>query len=128
MTQLDILIGQTQRNITYVYAVIFVLSIGLLIFLPNPSEVAKTILIASSATLGTILIMQNQFWYGRPRGGGIPDPVTTTITTETPPPPAPQTTTITTTPVIGDTYESSPPVRTTPPTDAGSQRMPDARA
>jgi hypothetical protein len=122
MTQLDILIGQTQRNITYVYAVIFVLSIGLLIFLPNPSEVAKTILIASSATLGTILIMQNQFWYGRPRGAGIPDPVTTTITTQTPPPPAPQTTTVTTTPIIGENHETSPALRPTAAVDPGGMR------
>lgn len=84
MSQLDLLIAQTQRNNTYVYAFIFVLSIGLLVFLKDPSEVAKTILIASSATLGTILIMQNQFWYGRPRGAGVPDPSTTTTTTETP--------------------------------------------
>jgi hypothetical protein len=98
MTTLDLLIARTQRNNTYLYAFIFVLSISLLIFLPDPSEVAKTILIASSATLGTILIMQNQFWYGRPRGAGIPDPMTTTITTQNPPPPAPQVTTVTTTP------------------------------
>jgi hypothetical protein len=112
MTQLDLLIARTQRNNTYLYALIFVLSISLLIFLPDPSEVAKTILIASSATLGTILIMQNQFWYGRPRGAGIPDPVTTTITTETPSPPAPQTTTVTLTPT-GDTHETTTP--TDPP-------------
>lgn len=115
MTQLDILIGQTQRNITYVYAGIFVLSIGLLIFLPNPSEVAKTILIGSSATLGTILIMQNQFWYGRPRGAGVPDPVTTTITTQTPPPPAPQTTTVTTSPVTGEPNATNPPTLSAAP-------------
>jgi hypothetical protein len=126
MTQLDLLIGQTQRNITYVYAVIFVLSIGLLIFLPSPSEVAKTILIASSATLGTILIMQNQFWYGRPRGAGIPDPVTTTITTQTPQPPAPQTTTVTTTP-IGDTHATLPTLHPAPHADdPGELRNPRA--
>jgi hypothetical protein len=84
VSQLDLLIAQTQRNNTYLYAGIFVASIGLLIFLKDPSEVAKTILIASSATLGTVLIMQNQFWYGRPRGAGVPDPATTTTTTETP--------------------------------------------
>jgi hypothetical protein len=120
MTQLDLLIARTQRNNTYLYALIFVLSISLLIFLPDPSEVAKTILIASSATLGTILIMQNQFWYGRPRGAGIPDPVTTTITTETPQPPAPQTTTVTLTPT-GDPHETTTPIE--PP--AGPAADPD---
>jgi len=126
VTQLDLLIARTQRNNTYLYALIFVLSISLLIFLPDPSEVAKTILIASSATLGTILIMQNQFWYGRPRGAGIPDPVTTTITTQTPPPPAPQTTTVTTTPITGEIHETPSALRPTPDAD-DSQRLRDTR-
>lgn len=123
MNALDLFIARTQRNTTYLYACIFVLSIGLLIFLPNPSEVAKTILIASSATLGTILIMQNQFWYGRPRGAGIPDPVTTTIKTETPPPPAPQTTTVTTTPITGDSNAAKSPTILTSAPAAGAERL-----
>lgn len=96
MTTLDQMIANTQRNVTYLYALIFVASIALLIFLPNPSEVAKTILIASSATLGTILIMQNTFWYGRPRSAGVPDPTTIQTTTTGEPPNASTTTIVTT--------------------------------
>jgi hypothetical protein len=81
----DRVIAITQRNNTYFYGTMFFLSLVPLFFLPDPTDVVKTIMIATSSTLGTIAVMQNQFWYGRHRGGGIPDPATTTTVSVTTP-------------------------------------------
>lgn len=79
---LDVLIGRTQRNTTYLYAFLVISSILFLIFLPNPSEVAKTILVSIANVFGTVIVMQNTFWFGRPRGAGVPDPTAPGTTTD----------------------------------------------
>ncbi len=85
MNALDALIARTQRNITYGYCVLFAAAIAALLFLPKPlDDSTKTLLITLLGVLGTLITMQNQFWFARSRTAGIPDPATTTTTTETP--------------------------------------------
>ncbi len=86
MKDLDTLIANTQRNLTYVYWLLFAAVLGTLLFLPRPlDESIKTLLITLAGILGTLVTMQNQFWFSRPRVAGIPDPATTTTTTVTTP-------------------------------------------
>lgn len=85
MNALDDLIARTQRTITYAYCALFAGAIAALLFLPKPlDDSTKTLLITLLGVLGTLITMQNQFWFARSRTAGIPDPVTTTTTTETP--------------------------------------------
>ncbi len=89
MNNLDLLVGQTQRNLTYAYWALFGGVLAALIFLPRPiDESIRTLLITLAGVLGTLVTMQNQFWFARPRVAGVPDP-TTTVTTSTGMPPDP---------------------------------------
>jgi len=82
---MDQLIAETQRNITYAYCILFAAVVAALLFLPKPlDDSTKTLLITLLGVLGTLITMQNQFWFARSRTAGIPDPATTTTTTETP--------------------------------------------
>lgn len=84
MDAVDKLIANTQRNVTYLYMALFAAAIAGLIFLPKPlDDSVKTILITMLGILGTLVTMQNQFWFARPRSAGVPDP--TVITTTSPP-------------------------------------------
>lgn len=80
----DIIISRTQRNVTYLLLLIVAGMVVLLIFLPKPlDETVKVILTSAITALVSICTMQATFWYGRPRGGGIPNPETTTTETTT---------------------------------------------
>ena len=82
MTDLDLLIGRTQRNLTYVYWLLFSGVLAALIFIPRPlDDSTKTLLITFAGILGTLVTMQNQFWFARARAAGVPDPSTTTVST-----------------------------------------------
>lgn len=94
----DSLIARTQRSLSNRTLVVIAGVLAALFLLPVDQGVRDLLLLVLGALLGGYA-SQNQFWYGRPRGAGVPDPVATTITTSTPPPPAVPTTTITTTPV-----------------------------
>lgn len=78
----DVIISRTQRNVTYMLFVFFVALVVLLVFLPKPlDETVKVIITAAFSALGSIITMMATFWYGRPRGAGIPNPETTTTET-----------------------------------------------
>lgn len=94
---IDGLIARTQRSLSNRTLVVIAGVLAALFLLKVDSGVRDLLLLVLGALLGGYA-SQNQFWYGRPRGG-VPDPVSTTITTTSPRPPEPQTTTITTTPV-----------------------------
>lgn len=94
MNELDHLIARTQRNITYAYWALFGGALAALIFLKKPlDESTKTILITLLGVLGTLITMQNQFWFARQRTAGVPDPSPTTVI-QTGDPNAPTTTTV----------------------------------
>lgn len=95
---IDLLIGQTQRSISWGTLIIIAAVLAGLLLLPKLDPVVEKLLFVVLGALMSNWATQNGFWYGRPRAAGVPDPVTTTITTVTPPPPAAQTTTVTTTP------------------------------
>ncbi len=84
MHMLDRYIASTQRWLTVLYALLFSASLLLLVVLPKPIDDAiKTVLTSSTTMFGSILMMQNTFWFGRPRAAGVPDPGTSTETTTT---------------------------------------------
>lgn len=95
---IDGLIARTQRSLSNRTLIVIAGVLAALFLLKVDSGVRDLLLLVLGALLGGYA-SQNQFWYGRPRGAGVPDPVATTITTSTQPPPQPQTTTITTMPV-----------------------------
>lgn len=97
------LIARTQRSLSNRTLVVIAGVLAALFLLKVDSGVRDLLLLVLGALLGGYA-SQNQFWYGRPRGGGVPDPVSTTITTTSPSPP--QTTTITTTPVSPPSKEA----------------------
>ena len=112
MTPLDLLIARTQRHLTFIYWLLFAAVLGALIFVPRPlDDSVKTLLITMAGILGTLVTMQNQFWFARQRTAGVPDPTTTTTTTTKIDPGPPATIETTTTP--------APPVPTATQTDAG---------
>lgn len=81
---IDLLIAKTQRNISYLYWLLFAGALIALMFLPKPLEDStKTLLITLLSVLGTLITQQNSFWYARSRAGGIPDPNTTTTVQST---------------------------------------------
>lgn len=96
---IDLLIARTQRSISTRTLTVIALVLAGLFTLPTIDPIVEKLLFVVLGALMSNWATQNGFWYGRPRGAGIPDPVATTITTTTPPPPAVPTTTITTTPV-----------------------------
>lgn len=79
---MDLLLAKTQRNITYAYVLLFAFALGALLFLPKPlDDSTKTMLITMIGVLGTLITMQNQFWFARSRPAGVPDPTVPTTTT-----------------------------------------------
>jgi hypothetical protein len=88
---LDLMIGHTQRDISrgtliLIAGVFYALFMG-----PKLDPLAEKLLLVVLGGLVTAWASQNQFWFGRPRGAGIPDPSLTetkitekkTIETET---------------------------------------------
>lgn len=79
MNPLDEMLAKIQRNITYGYMILFGACLGAFIFLPKPlDESIKAVLIGLTGVLGTLITMQNQFWFARSRSATVPDPTTTT--------------------------------------------------
>lgn len=82
----DLLIAQAQRAISARTLLIIAGVIATLLFMPLVTDkpidpVVEKLLYVVLGGLITNWAGQNQFWYGRPRAGGIPDPsgqVTTT--------------------------------------------------
>ena len=75
MNDLDSLIANAQRNITYGYILLFTLSLAALIFMPKPIDPqTNTLLVTLLSVLGTILVQQSSFWFARQRSAGVPDP------------------------------------------------------
>jgi hypothetical protein len=83
-SQIDLLIGRTQRSISTGTLWVIAGVLAALLFLEGVDAVVKDLLLL---VLGALLggwASQNQFWFGRPRGAGVPDPSLTEIkTTET---------------------------------------------
>jgi hypothetical protein len=81
---IDLLIGRTQRSISTGTLWVIAGVLAALLFLEGVDAVVKDLLLL---VLGALLggwASQNQFWFGRPRGAGVPDPsLTETKTTET---------------------------------------------
>jgi hypothetical protein len=99
MDTIDTLIARTQRNITYLYCVLFAAVLAVLILLPKPLDQAtNTLLISLLSVLGLLITQQSNFWFARSRTAGVPDPITTTSTTTTPTPIGVSTNVTTTTP------------------------------
>ncbi len=79
MTDLDMLIGRAQRNISAAtLALVGGVVVALLflpLFTPDPIDptVEKLLYLILGALVST-LSSQNQFWFGRPRNAGVPDP------------------------------------------------------
>lgn len=96
---IDLLIARTQRSISTRTLTVIALVLAGLFTLPTIDPIVEKLLFVVLGALMSNWATQQGFWYGRPRGAGVPDPVATTITTTSPPPPAIPTTTITTTPV-----------------------------
>lgn len=97
---IDLLIARTQRSHSNGTLLLIYGVIAGLFLLPAIDSAVEKLLIFVLGGLVNNWASQNNFWFGRPRGAGVPDPVSTTITTTTPPPPAVPMTTITTTPVV----------------------------
>lgn len=87
-TSIDLLIARTQRSIStqtlwLIAAVCFALFALPIIGLAIDPTIEKLLLVVLGALMSN-WATQNGFWYGRPRGAGVPDPaLTETKTTET---------------------------------------------
>jgi hypothetical protein len=99
-SSLDMLIGRTQRFISVVTLIVIAGVLAALFALPKIDSTVEKLLLVVLGALMSNWATQNGFWYGRPRGAGVPDPpltgikkIETTRTTETttaagnPPPP-----------------------------------------
>lgn len=80
---LDLMTGHAQRDLSrgtllVIAGVLYALFLG-----PNLDALAEKLLLVMLGGLVTAWAGQNQFWFGRPRGAGIPNPETTTTTTTT---------------------------------------------
>ncbi len=82
MTDLDMLIGRAQRNISAATlalvgsVVIALLLLPLITKVPIDPTVEKLLYLILGAVVSN-LASQNQFWFGRPRSAGVPDPAST---------------------------------------------------
>lgn len=92
-TSIDLLIARTQRSIStttllIIAGVLFAL-LGLPIFGITVDSTVEKLLLVMLGALTSNWATQQGFWYGRPRGAGVPDPslteskTTATTTTET---------------------------------------------
>jgi hypothetical protein len=80
---IDFLIARTQRSLSNRTLIVIAGVLAALFLLKVDSGVRDLLLLVLGALLGGYA-SQNQFWYGRPRGAGVPDPsLTETKTTET---------------------------------------------
>lgn len=81
---IDGLIARTQRSLSNLTLMVIAGVLAALFLLEGVDSVVKDLLLL---VLGAVLggwASQNQFWFGRPRGAGVPDPsLTETKTTET---------------------------------------------
>lgn len=81
---IDGLIARTQRSLSNRTLMVIAGVLAALFLLEGVDSVVKDLLLL---VLGAVLggwASQNQFWFGRPRGAGVPDPsLTETKTTET---------------------------------------------
>lgn len=80
---LDLMTGHAQRDLSrgtllVIAGVLYALFLG-----PNLDALAEKLLLVMLGGLVTAWAGQNQFWFGRPRSAGIPNPETTTTTTTT---------------------------------------------
>lgn len=92
-TSIDLLIARTQRSIStmtlYVIAGVLFALLVLPTFGIEVDPTVEKLLLVMLGALTSNWATQNGFWYGRPRGAGIPDPslteskTTATTTTET---------------------------------------------
>lgn len=83
-SNIDLLIGHTQRDISRQTLAVIAGVLAALFFLPGISEKVHDLLLLVLGALMSNWATQNGFWYGRPRGAGVPDPsLTETKTTET---------------------------------------------
>ena len=81
---LDLLIGRTQRFMSVLTLAIIAGVCAALFLLPKIEPSVEKLLLVVLGALMSNWATQNGFWYGRPRGAGVPDPsLTETKTTET---------------------------------------------
>lgn len=81
---LDLLIGRTQRFLSVVTLAVIAAVLGALFLIPKIDATVEKLLLVVLGALMSNWATQNGFWYGRPRGAGVPDPSLTEIkTTET---------------------------------------------
>jgi hypothetical protein len=74
-TNVDLLIAKTQRSLSQRTLMLIAGVILLMILLPKPLDpLVKDILLLLVGGLVGNWGAQNQFWYGRPRTSGVPDP------------------------------------------------------
>lgn len=86
MSELDLLIGKSQRDLSRATLVILVVVLGLLLVPPmfGAPPINQTVENILLVILGGVLggyAAQNQFWFGRPRSAGVPDPIPAQIGT-----------------------------------------------
>ncbi len=73
-SNVDLLIGRTQRNLS-LYTLGIIAFVAYLLFLgPKLDATVEKLLFTILGGLLTAWAMQNTFWFGRPRSAGVPDP------------------------------------------------------
>lgn len=103
----ELLIGRTQRSIS-VWTLVVVAGVLAAIFAVNGVDpLVKEILIFVLGGIMNNWATQTNFWYGRPRGAGIPDPTNTETTTKE-------------TKTVETETKTSPPAPTTSPADTAA--------
>jgi hypothetical protein len=81
---IDLLIARTQRSISRWTLFVIAGALAGVFLLPAIDPAVEKLLIFILGGLVTNWATQNGFWFGRPRGAGVPDPsLTETKTTET---------------------------------------------
>lgn len=70
----DVLIGRTQRNLSFVVLLVMAWVVWSLFLGPKLDPTVEKLLFTVLGGLLSTLAMQNTFWFGRPRQAGIPDP------------------------------------------------------
>ncbi len=80
---IDLLIGRTQRNLSRATLAVIAGVLAALFLYPKIDPLVEKLLLVVLGALMSNWATQNGFWFGRPRGVGVPDPSTTTIETNT---------------------------------------------
>jgi hypothetical protein len=85
VNSIDLIIARTQRLITVLTLALIAGVVVAIFIVTDISATVEKILIFILGGLMGGYATQSQFWYGRPRAAGVPDPsvTTTTSTTET---------------------------------------------